>query len=188
MKTQYDRHITRCLPPPQKSPAQKDHFEMVRAAIAHEDNLVNHRLTWLVAVHAFLLTFFAGAQGAVLAQQDQHLRLLTEILLCIIFAGATWLSLIVGRAVLCANLHIDHLKHWWMDKYPSEKLDERPFDVMALADDTPPQIPPTSYPPICGSFIKHRAFHLSWIPYLLAMFDLLLVIASIFMLCHPPTK
>jgi hypothetical protein len=173
---------------PQKSPVQKEHFEMVRAAIMHEDNLVNHRLTWLLAAHAFLLTFFTYTQQTVLTTKNDHFTLWAELFLCTIFAGATWMSLIVGRAVLCANLHIDHLKEWWMNKYSSEKLKERELDYLALAEAPQRKIPATSYPPICGSFIKDRAFHLSWIPYILAMLDSILVISSIFILCQPPAK
>lgn len=107
-------HVIHCPPPAAKPLAQNEHFAMVRSAIVHEDTLVNHRLTWLLAAHAFLLTFFTYTQRFVVTQKDGHLILWVEILLCLIFAGATWLSLIVGRAVLCANLHIDQLKHWWM--------------------------------------------------------------------------
>ena len=180
-------HVIHCPSPAAKPPAQKEHFDMVRAAIVHEDNLVNHRLTWLLAAHAFLLTFFTYTQRSVLLQKDAHLTLWVEIFLCLIFAGATWLSLIVGRAVLCANLHIDHLKHWWMVRYPGEKLEERPLDFSVLTDEAQPPLPATSYPPICGSFSKDRSLHLSWIPYVLATLDILLLLACIFILCRPAT-
>ena len=161
---------------------------MVRAAIVHEDALVNHRLTWLLAAHAFLLTFFTYTQQAVLKPNNNNVILWAELFLCIIFTGATWMSLIVGKAVLCANLHINSLKGWWMDKYASEKLKEQQLDYLELTEDRPPDIPPTKYPPICGSFSKSKLLHLSWIPYLLATLDIILITACIFILCQPSIR
>lgn len=169
---------------PQKSPIQKEHFEMVRAAIMHEDNLVNHRLTWLLAAHAFLLTFFTYTQRTIFVEKNNPFLLETELFLCVVFAGAAWLSLIVSRAVLCANLHIGHLKKWWEKKYPGEKRDEIHLKHFSLNFNTPPDIRPTKYPPICGSFARGAPFHLSLMPYLLATLDVLLMAACALISWH----
>src|SRR5262249_28754325 len=81
-------------------PGKKDHWDMVRGAIQHEDELVNHRLTWLFAIHGFLLYGFATAQLAVLNTSATIGSVaFLEILLALVFACAMVLCRVVGFTV-----------------------------------------------------------------------------------------
>ena len=101
---------------------------MVRGAIVHEDNLINHRLTWLLVVEGFLLGGFAAVQTSVLSNKLSPWAVGgLEFLLIIVFVIALLFCLAIGYAVAMAQEHHERLKKWWMDTYTSEK--QEPINI-----------------------------------------------------------
>ncbi|MFI5460873.1 MAG: hypothetical protein ACHRXM_36140 [Isosphaerales bacterium] len=97
------------------------HWEMVRGAIIHEDNLINHRLTWLLITEGFLLSgFFAVQTAAFSAKLSWREVVLFESLLAVILLVSLFICRIIGYAVACAHAHVSHLKEWWMETYKTE--------------------------------------------------------------------
>jgi hypothetical protein len=98
---------------------------MLRGAVVHEDNLINHRLTWLLVAHGFLITGLVLVQTAALkGGQDRPapvVVVILEVLLVLLFACAIVLCRVVGSAVTCALEHQVHLRLWWMKKYATEE-------------------------------------------------------------------
>src|SRR4051794_39612203 len=108
----------------QESPFEekRKYWEQLRNAIVHEDNLVNHRLTWLLAIEGFLLGGFFLGQSAVLANK------LTagasggmELLLVMSFLGECWIAYISGSLNAAAYLQIGFIRNSWLRKYPEEQ-------------------------------------------------------------------
>ena len=65
------------------------YWEQLRNAIVHEDNLVNHRLTWLLTIEGFLIGGFFVVQSVVLSNKLTIIAIWgIEILLIVIFLGA----------------------------------------------------------------------------------------------------
>lgn len=97
------------------------------------------------------------------------------------------MALIVGRAVLQANLHIDQLKQWWIQRYPKEIREEIQLEHLLRDRTNTSKKKPTLYPPICGSFKGYWLFRLSLIPYVLAAFDVLIIAACALIISYPPS-
>jgi hypothetical protein len=88
-----------------------DRLEALRRRIEHEDNLINQRLSWLVASQAFLLTAFAISLNAAPAPRSPEYavanRRLVELLpfagvACILVLGLTVAGAIWSMAELRA--------------------------------------------------------------------------------------
>src|ERR1051325_3635716 len=78
-------------------------WEALRTAIVHEDNLVNHRLTWLLTIEGFLLGGFFLVQNSLLsAKLAIRTVIAIESLLTIIFLGSIWICLISGYLIAAA--------------------------------------------------------------------------------------
>jgi hypothetical protein len=62
------------------------YWDQVRNAIIHEDNLVNHRLTWLLTVEGFLIGGFALVETTILAGKlSPWPALVTQLILAVLF-------------------------------------------------------------------------------------------------------
>lgn len=101
-------------------PGPKEHWEMIRRAIEHEDNLTNHRLIWLLTAQGFLLGGFFFAQNAIVNLKTPATQWKYELILSIIFLGAIRLCMIVGTGIALASEHIARVSRWWMRTYPTE--------------------------------------------------------------------
>jgi hypothetical protein len=99
-------------------PGPKEHWEMVRSAVVHEDNLVNHRLVWLLTGHAFLFVSFGAVQNAVLTNKISSVEHVTlEVVLAFVFIGALAIARVVGISISLATAHNRRLEMWWCGKH-----------------------------------------------------------------------
>jgi len=89
--------------------ARLDDAETIRTMIRHENDLVNHRLTWLLTVEGLLL---AGISFA----WDKHLANELVFLFAVIGIIAAGSALIVLDA---AHYAIMHLGAWWDQNKPT---------------------------------------------------------------------
>ncbi len=102
-------------------PGPKEHWDMIRGAIVHEDNLINHRLTWLLTSHAFMFAAFAAVQNVVMTKEISRTQIaMLELLLIVLFGYSILLCHSINFAVSLAHKHLAHLRCWWMTTYPSE--------------------------------------------------------------------
>lgn len=99
----------------------REHWEMVRSAIVHEDNLVNHRLTWLLSLHAFVLIAFGAVQSGVLNSppgKENWVKGVVEACLGGLFLAAFFASRAVLYSINTAMFQLCLLASWWRGKYP----------------------------------------------------------------------
>lgn len=187
---------------PDAAPSQEEYFKLVRAAIEHEDNLVNQRLTWLLTTHGFLLALFSALQPVIISnlyKLHDYIHLI-EAYLGFVVVIAAFISLVVGRTVTCANLHIDHLSQWWMQKYP-DQFQERlslgdwgrstfGFEYRRMLPKqryyTEDRASTTTYPPICGMFHAFWLSRVVAIPYILAFLDIVMMLACLWISKYLP--
>ncbi|MFO0943166.1 MAG: hypothetical protein U0930_20715 [Pirellulales bacterium] len=106
----------------QQSALADDRWKMVRSAIEHEDNLINQRLSWLFAGHAFLFICFAMLQTTLLSKEVEWEPALTiEMGIAVVLLCAAFIALITHRSVAFAYIHSNALRQWWVDNYnPNE--------------------------------------------------------------------
>ncbi len=97
------------------------YWALLRDAIVHEDNLVNHRLTWLLTIEGFLFGGFFVIQNSMLSS---HLTSWTvcgiEILMALIFMAAWWINYISGCMISAAYRQVVLIRHAWHKKYHEE--------------------------------------------------------------------
>lgn len=99
-----------------------ERWKMVRSAIEHEDNLINQRLSWLFAGHAFLFICFAMLQSALLTKEIKSDRQLTiEMGLSLVMLCAAFIAMITHRNITLANIHSNSLRQWWIDNYNAKE-------------------------------------------------------------------
>ena len=82
-------------------------YEIVRARVVHEDNLVNHRITWLITLNGLLFASF----GVSLGETPEELRLLAERLrVGLYFAGVgSAVSACLGIAAAFISMRQDRI-------------------------------------------------------------------------------
>lgn len=105
-------------------------WKRVRAALEHENLLINQRFTWLLLSQGFLFTA-AGAiyKSFIDVQTDtrqthvvirQH-----EALLILIPTLAVVLCVFLWRGMAAAHVQHDRLTKWWRDQFVTEKPETR---------------------------------------------------------------
>lgn len=122
-----------------------ENWRRIRAAIEHENTLVNHRLTWLLGSQTIL---FAGF-GVVFAVDDGKRwssDLSTLILLTAISFVAIVISVNIRRQINLAAKQLAHLDAWWH----AQSNDERQFIEKADEDSlhATRRLRLTSHPPL----------------------------------------
>lgn len=98
-------------------------WKRVRAAIEHENLLINHRLTWLFSSQAFLLTAYTLAFNKWSeVPANAEARQLFPILLFTIAGFAILISFLIRSAVKAAVTQLNHLDDWWHLERESRSL------------------------------------------------------------------
>jgi hypothetical protein len=90
-------------------------WEIGRRHIEHEDNLVNHRLTWLLLLQGFLFTALASAVGALKDLQDGTRFILVIFVLVLASLGIA-LSWVARYLVEDAYTMLEAINQWWDDQ------------------------------------------------------------------------
>lgn len=131
-------------------------WKRVRAAMEHENQLVNHRLTWFLSTQAFLFAAFALTFQASTQSKPEQQSFYQFVL-----AGFSLTGILVGiyiqRPLRTAELAHNSLRNWWhiSIEYPHSPEAQR-------------------HPPICGESPSWRD---NWFPQ--SIFPLLFVAAWI---------
>src|SRR5213079_896181 len=88
-------------------------WKRVRFVIEHENTLVNHRVTWLLASQGFLLAgYFALVSGW--AKTDFKIGPATLVaLIFALFGISAYICLSIGIMLYAAIRHIKHIQCWW---------------------------------------------------------------------------
>src|SRR6202035_173067 len=118
-----------CSMPRTISPIDEDELQihkLYRERIVQEDNLINHRMTWMIISQAFLLATFGAFAQKIFGPSPENLYTETRIVCVIgmIFALGSKLS------IRAAQDEIDGLRVKYLDMYPPEEKDKGlPFIV-----------------------------------------------------------
>jgi hypothetical protein len=101
-------------------------WRRVRSEIEHEDNLTNHRLTWLFTSQAFLFTAFCVIFQAMCdvdpSKKEGHF--IYFIILATVALLGIFISIWIWPKLLAAELQIDRLKAWWAQIDPTVEKSE----------------------------------------------------------------
>lgn len=176
--------------------AEKGQFwDRCRAAIVHEDSLVNHRITWLLSTQAFLVAGFFAAQAAVLAYKPAPGAVAgIEFLLAWVLLGAAWVCYITGSTIAAAYRQLSLIREAWLRAYgreaghPEEPMpawlltDPRAADTTSVAragQPAPATGDPPEYPPISGKFRYSFVCGTARIPFVLLAMDIPLVLVCL---------
>ena len=104
-------------PGPTASPkvtlGSKRAWDVARAQIEHEDNLINHRLTWLLISNGFLFASFAAGAGQFQKESGNFLGYFLYPCLGAIAVVAIVLCWIAKRIINLAIHQIDVVATWW---------------------------------------------------------------------------
>jgi hypothetical protein len=101
---------------------KRKYWDSLRSAIVHEDNLVNHRLTWTLTIEGFLVAGFFVVQKSVLANELSPGRaLVIELLLAAAFTLAICICWNSGSMIAAAFKQISLIRAAWTKRYPAEK-------------------------------------------------------------------
>ena len=107
-------------------------WKRVRAAMEHENHLVNHRLTWFLSTQAFLFAAFALTFQASTQSKPEQQSFYPFVL-----AGFSLTGILVGiyiqRPLKTAELQHEELRRWW-------------YKSIGNSDSTEA----SRHPPVCG--------------------------------------
>jgi hypothetical protein len=135
-------------------------WKRVRSVIEHENTLINHRVTWLLASQGFL---FAGYSALITgwAKGDLHIaRGMFVALLFALFAISAYVCISMGIMLSAAIRHIKRIQCWWY------KIDisAKPEEIQKVSDSSELN---TLHPHLQGwKARKHtRPFDTEFMPY-----------------------
>lgn len=179
-------------PPATIDPEKLRLWEVLRELIVHEDALVNQRLTWLFAIHAFIVGGFFIVQADVLKSRlppwsvSAAEGILATACLCALITSRT-----TRRTICSAYAQIAFARRAWERKYPEEIWVTLPLDFKARdpyvvvdkwpeVDDHRQRVP--DLPNIAGSYKVKKPFITEFIPELLLYLDALLIVTCLAMI------
>jgi hypothetical protein len=94
----------------ENNPMELELYRVVRAEIEHEDQLINHRLSWLVSSQSFLLTGFAVSLNAPIPMRTPEFERVNHILFNVLpYAGLAMVAFIYPT-ILGAMLAMGRLR------------------------------------------------------------------------------
>ncbi|GBE93183.1 hypothetical protein [Nostoc cycadae] len=133
-------------------------WKRVRSAIEHEDQLTNHRVTWMLTSQGFLFAAFALVfQASTKTDVQYELRAFYQYLLSGLAATGIFVSLYLRLALRAAEIQTEILRGWWVERIGERYKNHPPISG------TPPNwllrmLPFSSFPIL---------FVLSWIIFVL---------------------
>ncbi|MEW6139017.1 MAG: hypothetical protein AB1733_12350 [Thermodesulfobacteriota bacterium] len=163
--------------------AQKEklaYWEQFRHAIMHEDNLVNHRLTWLLTIEGFLIGGFFVLQNSILSKHLAALEIVgIEFLLVLILLGAAAICYISYLMISCAYEQTRNIRELWFNKYKEERREEQPVPGTWRPCDPVSSLTIHDLPTIMGHFRYPRWFTTKSIPLILLLINIILVLSCV---------
>jgi hypothetical protein len=150
-------------------------WTITREAIAHEDNLCNHRLNWLIAGHTFLYLAIGNVLSAMNKPTAEQMPNANRIVFACItmLLVATIVAWIIFVSVRMAVTQVSLLRKNWNDALGIDTDSSRVIligDLSILPNNCSTLTP---WPPICGNF-KVRVGH-EYIPIFFLIGDILLI-------------
>ena len=98
-----------------------EYWRELRSLIVHEDNLVNHRFSWLLTYEGFLMGGFFLIQGGLLSAKIPASALIcAEVFLCVVLMLSMWICYITGQTICAAYKHTANVFQAWVDRFPEE--------------------------------------------------------------------
>jgi hypothetical protein len=89
-------------------------WKRVRSAIEHENQLMNHRVTWLLTCQGFLIAAFALVfQAYTKTDVTQEWRVFYQYILSGLAVTGTLVSLYVRLSLRAAEIQHENLRLWW---------------------------------------------------------------------------
>jgi hypothetical protein len=101
------------------NPDSKRRWELCRQVIEHEDNLVNHRLTWFLIINGFLMTACGASLGTLATADPTRFQWAVVGFLTANCLVGLVISALATPAILAAYRHVGLLESWWL--LPAEK-------------------------------------------------------------------
>jgi hypothetical protein len=124
-------------------------WKLARAAIEHENILVNHRLTWLLTSQAFLFTIFSGLFVALEREEMKAVRPLIPIFMLGTGFLGIYICLVIWNGLSRARTALDNItKHYY-------RVVKDSFDACNEEDQ---EIPSTRTPPLHYWKFRYKYF------------------------------
>jgi hypothetical protein len=101
---------------PQTNTAVAAPWELARKIIEHEDNLINHRLTWLITIQGFLFAAFAVVANDLLESTHGKTMLLRVMMYATTFLGVMS-AYIVWNSIRTAFAYTQTITAWWNENF-----------------------------------------------------------------------
>ncbi len=102
-----------------------DYYNVVRARIEHEDNLVVQRLSWLVASQSFLFTAYAIVTNGLASQPPLpsciHFSAQLQLLYQLIPVVGTLTSALIYISILAAVASMRHLRNSYHSRFAEDE-------------------------------------------------------------------
>jgi hypothetical protein len=108
------------LPPSEKVSATSP-WELARNVIEHEDNLINHRLTWLITIQGFLFAAFAVVAKDLFDSTHGRETMLRVTLYATAFLGIAS-AYIVWNTIRTAFIYMRCITEWWNQNFDSRQV------------------------------------------------------------------
>jgi hypothetical protein len=163
-----------------------EYWREMRALIMHEDNLVNHRFSWLLTYEGFLMGGFFLLQSALLSNKASvSIMVAAELVLLPIMLASMWICFITGQTISAAYRQTAMVYETWVTHYKEERWQRSPVPRWFLQFGQDPhneaiRLPPGSqFPPLLGKFTYHALGRTVRIPFILCMVNLLAAIGCI---------
>jgi hypothetical protein len=163
------------------------YWSEMRSLIMHEDNLVNHRFSWLLTYEGFLMGGFFLVQNGLLSNNvSVGVVIAAEIFMLPVMLASMWICFITGQTISAAYRQTATVYHTWIRRYPEENWER---------SDVPPWFSPftkgnhrgnptkppanSEFPPILGGFNYHPLGKTLRIPFILFAINFLGAMACI---------
>src|SRR5918996_5606681 len=98
------------------------YYQIIRSQIEHEDNLINQRLSWFVAAHAFLFSAYAILLNAPSQVRLKSFATQQDILFSLIPLVAIGVSILIYITVIAAMLAMANLRRLLESHLKEEKI------------------------------------------------------------------
>ena len=95
---------------------------LVQTRLAHEDDLINQRISWLVSSQSFLLTAYAITLNALAADSGRPQAAMQQRLLDLLPMAGIGSVILVGVAITGGLFAVSELRRFAATKYPKDRL------------------------------------------------------------------
>jgi hypothetical protein len=156
----------------------------LRSAIMHEDNLVNHRFSWLLTFEGFLMAGFFLVQSAIAANKMSPAAIVgVETFLVFILLASLWVCYISGQTISAAYRQVSSIQQAWKRMFPEEAWEAcvippwfLPWRAKSPSDSLDVAPSGSLFPPIRGEFTYKEVSRTQRIPFILFSINLLAIV------------